>query len=533
MISTANYAGTAPGEKLLNVLSALTRQDLKSIIGPEVVELVGDTRTESKLAETVVSILKQDPRQLADRSLSQLLFRNLPHEKKVEFEQRASLAGIPPADDVGRARQLAAFLGAPIDDDQSLERTEPSSSVRPEFGLFEHQRSVVRRTERRLSGGHGRTLIHMPTGSGKTRTAMHFVAQTLLKNEPCLVLWLASGRELLEQASEAFAKAWSVLGNREVGNYRFWGNHQPDVDAINDGLLVAGFQKMHHWRTTHDLMAMRLASRTHLVVVDEAHQAIAPSYRAVIEGLAEAGQHNALLGLTATPGRTWNDLGADEQLAEFFHESKVVLEVKGCDNPVEHLIAEGYLAKPTFRRIEYSTAEDSSELTLGQDDFDEDELERLAVDKDRNLAILSAVRELVDRGHSRIILFGASVKHADLLSRALNIEGIESAIVTGETPSAQRRRTIEKYKKRSANPIVLCNFGVLTTGFDAPATSAAIIARPTRSLVLFSQMVGRATRGLKAGGNEKSEVLTVHDPSCPGFGDIAEAFFNWEDVWSE
>ena len=75
--------------------------------------------------------------------------------------------------------------------------------------------------------------------------------------------------------------------------------------------------------------------------------------------------------------------------------------------------------------------------------------------------------------------------------------------------------------------------GVLTTGFDAPDISAAMIARPTRSLVLYSQMVGRATRGLKAGGNAEAEIVTVIDPDLPGFGSIADAFKNWEDVWHE
>jgi superfamily II DNA or RNA helicase len=81
--------------------------------------------------------------------------------------------------------------------------------------------------------------------------------------------------------------------------------------------------------------------------------------------------------------------------------------------------------------------------------------------------------------------------------------------------------------------MILCNFGVLTTGFDAPSISAALIARPTRSLVLYSQMVGRATRGTRGGGNAKAEILTVVDPELPGFGDVAEAFTNWEDVWNE
>ena len=79
--------------------------------------------------------------------------------------------------------------------------------------------------------------------------------------------------------------------------------------------------------------------------------------------------------------------------------------------------------------------------------------------------------------------------------------------------------------------MVLCNYGVLTTGFDAPRTSAAVIVRPTRSLVLYSQMVGRAIRGPAAGGNEACEIVTIVDTALPGFGDVADAFSNWEDVW--
>ena len=425
--------------------------------------------------------------------------------RRSEFERRIAFTG-QDGEAEARSIKLAGFLGVSTTDAFARDRTEPQLRVVPEFGLFDHQRSVVRRTGLKLKGATGRTLIHMPTGAGKTRTAMHFIAQMLNENEPCLVVWLASGRELLEQASEAFAKAWSVLGNREVGNYRFWGDFEPDFDAMKDGLLVAGLQKMHHWRSSDALAAMRLASRTRLVVIDEAHQAIAPSYRAVIEGLSEGGQHNALLGLSATPGRTWNDLGADEELSEFFGGSKVVLEIEGSDNPVDHLIAEGYLSNPQFERIVYDEENDaqaSPRPSFGKDDFEDAELEQLANDRARNLAIIAAVRGLIERGHSRIILFAASVEHARLLSRALNISEIAAAVVTGETPSALRRRTIDRFKRGTNEPFVLCNFGVLTTGFDAPLTSAAIIARPTRSLVLFSQMVGRATRGPKAGGNAR------------------------------
>lgn len=78
---------------------------------------------------------------------------------------------------------------------------------------------------------------------------------------------------------------------------------------------------------------------------------------------------------------------------------------------------------------------------------------------------------------------------------------------------------------------MIVNYGVLTTGFDAPKTSSVLITRPTKSLVLYSQMVGRAIRGKLAGGNEEAEIVTVVDTTLPGFGNLAEAFKNWEDVW--
>ena len=80
--------------------------------------------------------------------------------------------------------------------------------------------------------------------------------------------------------------------------------------------------------------------------------------------------------------------------------------------------------------------------------------------------------------------------------------------------------------------MVLLNYGVFTAGFDAPRTRCAIIARPTTSLVLYSQMVGRAMRGPRAGGNSRAYIYTVVDTNLPGFGSVTEAFANWENLWS-
>jgi superfamily II DNA or RNA helicase len=306
---------------------------------------------------------------------------------------------------------------------------------------------------------------------------------------------------------------------------------------MTDGILIAGLAKLHSWRERDSVAFLKMAAKVRLVIMDEAHQAIAPTYREVIQGLCGAGGEGALLGLTATPGRSWNDVAADEALSEFFAGSKVVLEIGNEPNPVKYLLDNGYLARPSFQQIEYSPEIRPSAGELKKlarlDDYSSETLDKMAADTARNLAILDSAKALVARGHTRIILFAVSVEHAQDMASGLAAHGILAAVVSGETSGNKRASILKSFKSPVSRPQVLCNFGVLTTGFDAPKTSAAIIARPTKSLVLYSQMVGRATRGPKAGGNDSCEILTVHDPAYPGFGDIAEAFFNWEDVWND
>jgi len=149
------------------------------------------------------------------------------------------------------------------------------------------------------------------------------------------------------------------------------------------------------------------------------------------------------------------------------------------------------------------------------------------------MTIISRMEQLV-KVHQRIILFAITKSHAIVLNSLLTAMGIDSRVVTSDTDPVERTKIIQRFKEsRSANPtsMVLCNFGILTTGFDAPETSCAVIARPTDSLVLYSQMVGRAIRGIKSGGNASAEIVTVIDEDLPGFKEVAEAFINWEDVW--
>ena len=209
-----------------------------------------------------------------------------------------------------RERRLYDLLEVPLETDDGedlVARRESTIDIRPEYRLFPHQRDAV-----------ARVLLHMPTGGGKTRVAMNVIADNLRQYEPALVIWLAYSEELCEQAVDEFRRAWSVLGNRQVGVHRFWGPFDLDFDQPRDGLLVAGLSKMYNVARTSVRRIASLADKVTMVVIDEAHLAVAETYALTLDVLATKRTDTKLLGLTATPGRSWADFEADEELSRFF-----------------------------------------------------------------------------------------------------------------------------------------------------------------------------------------------------------------------
>jgi superfamily II DNA or RNA helicase len=403
----------------------------------------------------------------------------------------------------------------------------------PSYPLFTHQRKAVGEIYNKLYFDNKRVLLHMPTGSGKTRTAMNIISNHFRNNEPTIVLWLAHTEELCEQAASEFENAWRHLGNREINLIRYWGSASIAIDSLQDAFIIGGLAKMYNLLKSNASAFSRLGSKLTLVIMDEAHMAIAATYKSTLEVLLSF--QASLLGLSATPGRTWNDPNADIQLSNFFNRKKVTLKVDGFDNPVDYLIENGYLAKVKNSPLLYESGITISERDMQYlkdnlqlpDKF----LKQLSEDQKRNIRIIQKVEELVKK-HDRIILFGLNVAHSNLLATCLQARNVRAFSITSKTDPAQRRRLIDLFKGDEQGPIVLCNYGILTTGFDAPKTSCAVISRPTDSLVLYSQMVGRAIRGVNAGGNSEAEIVTVVDTCLPGFDAVTNAFFNWEDVWN-
>lgn len=409
---------------------------------------------------------------------------------------------------------------------------KPSTDSTLTHGLFAHQQDALARVRTYLNSEKPSVLLHMPTGSGKTRTAMNYVCEVLNQTPNGLVVWLAFNGELCNQAATELQKAWTVHGTRDITLQRFWGDHsRPDISK--GGVIFAGLDKLWSITKRSNAWLFNLSSRTNLVVFDEAHQAAARTYSTMTDVLLNHGAK--LFGLSATPGRTYDDPETDEALSNIFARQKVALEVSGYDSPIDYLVAEEYLSRTKFEQI-YSNSTDIPEKVLKQlekgGDLTAESLAALSQDELRNLLIVQNIKSLIKEKHTRIIVFANSVDHAKLLSTYMNMRtSISTYYITGMTPPSERESWINRFKSPESEPIVLFNYGVLTTGFDAPKTSAAIISRPTRSLVLYSQMVGRAIRGSKVEGTPEATVLTVIDQNLPGFRDLSEAFTNWEDVW--
>lgn len=407
----------------------------------------------------------------------------------------------------------------------------------PDRCLFPHQRDAMVRVQAALKAYPHRVLLHMPTGSGKTRTAMQVAAHHLQGDVDTTVCWLATSEELCEQAAQEFFDTWRHSGDRNVTLIRAWGQHpleRKDVLANGPKFIVAGLAKLHSKCKQDQTLLPFLGDNVSLVIFDEAHQAVAPTYKLVTDSLLSRNLETQLLGLSATPGRSWNDVAQDLELSSYFGKSKVTLQIQGYTNPIEYLIERGYIALPRFRQLSVkSTIEFSrAELNAVAESLDvpEDIREKLASDDLRNIQIIRACESLLKK-HRRVLLFAATVAHAELLAMVLRSMGLAASSVTGNTLPGERARIVNWFLSKDEEPRILANYGILTTGFDAPQTSAALIARPTKSLVLFSQMAGRALRGTRAGGNSEAEIVSIIDSSLPGFGDLSSAFTNWEDVW--
>ncbi|MER8231981.1 DEAD/DEAH box helicase family protein [Streptomyces sp. NPDC094049] len=377
-----------------------------------------------------------------------------------------------------------------------------------------------------------RGMLSLPTGAGKTRVTAEAVIRWAKQvgelDGP--ILWIAQTEELCEQAVQSWKFVWGKVGaDKPLVINRLWSSHEAGPVVDRPQLVVATDAKLQQPNCLEADSYAWLRNAA-LVIVDEAHTAITPRYTRILAhlGLTASRTDRHLLGLTATPFRN-TDQEETRRLINRFGGRRLDEGVFEDDDAYGELQKLGVLAQVEHRLLLGGT------ITLDRDEKQHAEQlsvlsrtaeQRLADDHDRNERILTEISEMPDDWP--VLVFATSIDHAKYLAARLRDRNITASSVDSTTSPGDRRRRIDEFRERRTR--VLTNYGVLTQGFDAPATRAVVVARPVYSPNVYQQMIGRGLRGPLNGGKESCLILNVRD-TVDNF-DTALAFTRFEHLWS-
>lgn len=325
------------------------------------------------------------------------------------------------------------------------------------MNLRPYQTDLVARLRKLMTEGHRSILTVAPTGSGKTALTADMIRSAAAKRKTCW--FLVHRRELLKQSMRAFDLVGVKYGVAAAG---FYEDRAPRIQIASIQTLV----KRHTRYRKPDL-----------IVYDEAHHVAAGSWQQIIEANPQA-YH---IGLTATPER----LDGAGLVSWFSHL------VPGPT--VAWLIEQGYLspyrlfAPNALARVDLPTR--MGEFTVASS----------AAALDKPTITGSAIREYQRAASGkRAVVFCASVQHSEHVVAEFNAAGIPAAHVDGETDPWVRDAEIQRFERGELR--ILSNVELFGEGFDLPGLDAVIMLRPTMSLGLYLQQVGRALRPVYAPG---------------------------------
>ncbi|MBV7314557.1 DEAD/DEAH box helicase [Shewanella sp. NIFS-20-20] len=339
--------------------------------------------------------------------------------------------------------------------------------------LRDYQQAAVDAAIAHFRASRDSALMVLPTGAGKS-----IVIAQLARLAKGRVLVLTHVKELVAQNAEKVGLLTSEAGIYSAG-LNSKDTHQKTV--------VASIQSASR-------AASAFSQAFSLVIVDECHRISLDEnsqYQLFINHLRQINPNIKILGLTATPFR----LGHGFIYKHHYHGKVGNLDNSVFDKcifelPLRPLIKQGYLTSPVvFDAIEAQY--NFSNLDRSRDgQFDQVQVANIINASGR--ATTAIIKQIVSLASSRtgVIIFAATVKHADEILHLLGDE--PKAIVTAETDSASRDQIIANFKAQKIKYLV--NVSVLTTGFDAPHVDFIAILRPTESVSLYQQMVGRGLR---------------------------------------
>jgi superfamily II DNA or RNA helicase len=465
-------------------------------------------------------------------------------------EQLKENGFIVPSQWVGgyQTRKFVTDLGFPIEfaGFESADRSEhfdvSGPSVLPSLHEFQrlaanNLKDFFKNQERKRRG-----VLSLPTGSGKTRVTVQAICESLKEGVVSgPILWVAQSDELCEQAVGAWEEVWRSEGSTDsLRVNRLWSTNNANRHSEGQQIVVATIQKLEKILrniSSPDGADYLWLRECRLLVIDEAHLSLPESYTRLINWLnqVEEGKSSAaaadqihLLGLTATPFRT--NERESEWLTSRYNGVRFDRRIFGEEDPYAYLQERQFLSKVRHLLLEGTDIEFTSDE---RDEWNRTKklplsvLRRIGEDRDRNEKVLDAIKNLPD--DASVIVFAPSVENAELLAARLVLQGTTAKPVSADTKVGVRRHYIEEFRKKKIK--VLTNYGVLTTGFDAPSTNAIVVARPTFSPSLYQQMIGRGLRGPKNNGSEVCTIVNVAD-NFVAFGEEL-AFKEFEYLWEK
>ena len=437
-------------------------------------------------------------------------------------------------------------------EEESVEEVEEETLITPDptrfLALHDYQKLVKDEIVYNLISSdksNAKMLVHMPTGSGKTKTSIEAITDFIRTKIPDegMVVWFAHSTELCDQAYRSLVETWKLKGDYPLPVYRIFGDNQYDLSLLEKkkAVVFIGFQKFNSLLNSDkdDLIKLRskIASSTKLAIIDEAHKTLASTYLKAVDYVS-SNIDCRVIGLTATPGRS-NDVNDPNNLilANYFNNNIISIRDNNGEklsNPLEYLQSERVLAKIEHNTIEVKIDDlDPSEIQkiIRNGELDKGNINKLSESPFRNRIIIDEIEKaLKDPARDLVLVFACSTEHCVLLKKLLEMRNIDSEIVLGYTSRKERKQHIEDFKNGKLK--VLINFGVLTTGFDAPKLKTLVIARHTNSMILYSQMIGRALRGPRNGGNELNYIVDLID-NISNLGNTDFMFSYWEEFWNK
>ena len=311
---------------------------------------------------------------------------------------------------------------------------------------------------------HRSVMMQMPTGTGKTVVLASIVKEFLSRDAGCSVLIVAHRIELIEQTG-------AFLGHFGIDYAVIAGGKRPTVPKR---VMVASVQTL--------AKKLNIDLEPSLVVIDEAHHALAKTYHMLWEAWPKA----RFLGLTATPYRMSGDGFTD------------LFEVLVNSWSVKRFIADGWLSPYDYYSIrpdcEQQQEIDSLKKRGADGDFQMKELrEKFDVRPSIERLFESFERFAFDK---KGIIYAIDIAHAEHIAEFYRMQGVNAVAISSKTPAKERAEVIRTFKDENRIQI-LVNVDLFSEGFDCPDVEFIQMARPTLSLTRYLQMVGRGLRPCK------------------------------------